>query len=46
MGYPFDRVPRPGVDSLEQFVKNLPNMKIQDVSIVHSDRTVVKTQDQ
>lgn len=35
MGYPFDRVPRSGVDSLNNFLT--PNMNIQDVRIVHTD---------
>uniref|UniRef100_A0A336MA48 CSON014281 protein n=1 Tax=Culicoides sonorensis TaxID=179676 RepID=A0A336MA48_CULSO len=35
MGYPFDRVPRSGVDTLLNFLT--PNMKVQDVRVVHSD---------
>ncbi|KAF2899092.1 hypothetical protein ILUMI_07081 [Ignelater luminosus] len=38
MGYPFDRVPRDGVDTLEKFLT--PNMRVQDVTIRHFNRTV------
>lgn len=38
MGYPFDRVARPGVDTLQQFLT--PNMRVQDVSIKFNNRTV------
>ncbi|XP_074031041.1 phenoloxidase 1 isoform X2 [Leptinotarsa decemlineata] len=37
MGYPFDRQPRNGVDTLQQFLT--PNMRVQDVSIRFSNRT-------
>jgi hypothetical protein len=38
MGYPFDRLPRAGVERLSQFLT--PNMRVQDVKIVHdSNRT-------
>ena len=38
MGYPFDRLPRTGVRSLEQFLT--PNMIIQDVDIIHSNKII------
>lgn len=38
MGYPFDRMPRDGVDTLQQFLT--PNMRVQDVRIQFFDRTV------
>lgn len=31
MGYPFDRMPREGVDTLRQFLT--PNMRVQEVNI-------------
>ncbi|XP_050307530.1 phenoloxidase 1-like [Anthonomus grandis grandis] len=37
MGYPFDRMPRNGVDTLQQFLT--PNMRVQDVTIQFQDRT-------
>ncbi|XP_049822108.1 phenoloxidase 1-like [Aethina tumida] len=37
MGYPFDRLPRRGVDSLEQFLTG--NMRVQDVAIRFENRT-------
>ncbi|XP_066260110.1 phenoloxidase 1 [Euwallacea similis] len=37
MGYPFDRMPRNGVDTLQQFLT--PNMRVQDVSIHFENRT-------
>ncbi|XP_030760912.1 phenoloxidase 1-like [Sitophilus oryzae] len=37
MGYPFDRMPRDGVDTLQQFLT--PNMRVQDISIVFENRT-------
>ncbi|XP_071448698.1 phenoloxidase 2-like [Hetaerina americana] len=37
MGYPFDRVPRTGVDTLQQFLT--PNMIVSDVCIVFCDIT-------
>ncbi|XP_030368851.1 uncharacterized protein LOC115619960 [Scaptodrosophila lebanonensis] len=40
MGYPFDRIPRAGADTLVNFLT--PNMSIVDVSIRHQDRTVVR----
>ncbi|KAG5886327.1 hypothetical protein JTB14_034790 [Gonioctena quinquepunctata] len=36
MGYPFDRQPRDGVDSLQQFLT--PNMRVQDVTIKFTNR--------
>lgn len=36
MGYPFDRLARPGVGSLDQFMT--PNMGKVDVSIQFNDR--------
>ncbi|KAI7815440.1 phenoloxidase [Rhyzopertha dominica] len=38
MGYPFDRMPRDGVDTLQQFLT--PNMRVQDVSIQFTGRTL------
>ncbi|XP_025414834.1 phenoloxidase 1-like [Sipha flava] len=38
MGYPFDRVPRNGVVTLQQFLT--PNMIVQDVRIRFTNRTV------
>ncbi|KAL3272976.1 hypothetical protein HHI36_014433 [Cryptolaemus montrouzieri] len=38
MGYPFDRTPRAGVRTLQEFLT--PNMRVQDVSIHFSNRTV------
>lgn len=38
MGYPFDRMPRNGVDTLQQFLTS--NMRVQDVIIKFTDRTV------
>ena len=37
MGYPFDRAPRDGVDTLQQFLT--PNMRVQDVTIRFENRT-------
>ncbi|XP_019754719.2 phenoloxidase 1 [Dendroctonus ponderosae] len=37
MGYPFDRMPRNGVDSLQQFLTS--NMRVQDVSIQFLNKT-------
>ncbi|KAL3279080.1 hypothetical protein HHI36_016594 [Cryptolaemus montrouzieri] len=37
MGYPFDREPRDGVNTLQQFLT--PNMRVQDITIQFSDRT-------
>ncbi|XP_049822107.1 phenoloxidase 1-like [Aethina tumida] len=37
MGYPFDRLPRQGVDTLQQFLTG--NMRVQDVSIKFENRT-------
>lgn len=42
MGYPFDRQPRNGVDTLQQFLT--PNMAVQDVSIRFTDRIVARPQ--
>lgn len=39
MGYPFDRLPRDGVNTLTEFL--VPNMIVTDVTIKYSDRTVV-----
>jgi len=38
MGYPFDRMPRDGVNTLKDFLT--PNMLVQDVSIKFTNRTV------
>nr|ALJ76679.1 pro-phenol oxidase subunit 1 [Epicauta chinensis] len=38
MGYPFDRAPRPGVDTLQQFLT--PNMRVQDVVLQFNNRTI------
>lgn len=38
MGFPFDRLPRSGVDRLVNFLT--PNMSIVDVNIRHENRTV------
>ena len=40
MGYPFDRLPRNGADTMNQFL--MPNMRTQDVSIVFNDRTTIR----
>lgn len=40
MGYPFDREPRNGVNTLREFLT--PNMMTQNVSIRFTDRTVVR----
>ncbi|KAF7284741.1 hypothetical protein GWI33_021611 [Rhynchophorus ferrugineus] len=37
MGYPFDRMPRDGVDTLQQFLTS--NMRVQDVAIQFENRT-------
>lgn len=37
MGYPFDRMPRDGVDTLQQFLTS--NMRVQDVSIQFQNKT-------
>ncbi|XP_026816301.1 phenoloxidase 1-like [Rhopalosiphum maidis] len=42
MGYPFDRTPRDGVVTLQQFLT--PNMAVQDVRIRFSNRTVAPLQ--
>lgn len=39
MGYPFDRMGRTGVETLEEFLT--PNMAIQDVTIRFSGQTVL-----
>ncbi|CAG9811779.1 unnamed protein product [Chironomus riparius] len=36
MGYPFDRLGRQGADTLASFMT--PNMKVQEVTIIHNDR--------
>jgi Hemocyanin, ig-like domain len=41
MGYPFDRLPRTGVDTLQKFLT--PNMGVQNVSIRFNDITVDNT---
>uniref|UniRef100_A0A1B6ERM2 Tyrosinase copper-binding domain-containing protein n=1 Tax=Cuerna arida TaxID=1464854 RepID=A0A1B6ERM2_9HEMI len=38
MGYPFDRLPRDGVNTLTEFLT--PNMLVTDVTIRYTDRTV------
>lgn len=38
MGFPFDRMPREGVRTLQQFLTS--NMRVQDVVIHHENRTV------
>lgn len=40
MGFPFDRLARPGVDRLQQFLT--PNMATVRCNIVHTDRTEVR----
>ncbi|XP_044739629.1 phenoloxidase 1-like isoform X2 [Chrysoperla carnea] len=40
MGFPFDREPRNGVNTLNEFLT--PNMHVQDVSIRFTDRTIVR----
>jgi tyrosinase len=42
MGFPFDRIPRKGVDELSSFVT--PNMMFRECLIVFEDRTVVRTE--
>lgn len=42
MGYPFDRTPRDGVVTLQQFLT--PNMVTQDVRIRFTNRTVAPLQ--
>jgi len=42
MGYPFDRTPRDGVVTLQQFLT--PNMAVQDVRIRFANRTVAPLQ--
>lgn len=37
MGYPFDRMPRTGVDTLQDFLT--PNMRVIDCSITFNNRT-------
>ncbi|XP_049851220.1 phenoloxidase 1-like isoform X2 [Schistocerca gregaria] len=36
MGFPFDRMPRPGVDTLQQFLT--PNMRVQEVKIRFTEK--------
>lgn len=36
MGFPFDRFPATGVDTLAQFIT--PNMRVQDVTVKFTDR--------
>jgi tyrosinase len=38
MGFPFDRNGRQGADTVSKFLT--PNMRVQDISIVFTDRTV------
>lgn len=38
MGFPFDRVPRDGVDTLQEFLT--PNMRVQDMVIQHNNRVL------
>lgn len=40
MGYPFDRQPRTGVNTLQQFLT--PNMRVRDVNLVFEDKTFKK----
>ncbi|KAF2893372.1 hypothetical protein ILUMI_12800 [Ignelater luminosus] len=40
MGYPFDRLPRDGVQVLEHFLT--PNMRVQTVSIRFTNRTILR----
>ncbi|KAJ8926016.1 hypothetical protein NQ315_009871 [Exocentrus adspersus] len=40
MGYPFDRQPRDGVNSLQEFLT--PNMRVQDVTIKFNNRVFQK----
>lgn len=40
MGYPFDREPRNGVNTLREFLT--PNMATQNVQIRFTDRTEVR----
>jgi len=42
MGYPFDRTPRDGVVTLQQFLTT--NMVVQDVRIRFTNRTVAPLQ--
>ncbi|CAH2007165.1 unnamed protein product [Acanthoscelides obtectus] len=42
MGYPFDRQPRDGVDTLQQFLT--PNMRVQDCTITFSNRVFRRDQ--
>ena len=42
MGYPFDRLPRSGADTMNQFLT--PNMRTQDVSIVFNNRVTTRNQ--
>ncbi|KAF7269759.1 hypothetical protein GWI33_017215 [Rhynchophorus ferrugineus] len=37
MGYPFDRMPRDGVETLQQFLT--PNMRVQDVNLLFENKT-------
>ncbi|GLV34925.1 Prophenoloxidase 2 [Carabus blaptoides fortunei] len=38
MGFPFDRMPPQGVDTLQQYLH--PNMRVQDITITFTERTV------
>lgn len=38
MGFPFDRQPRDGVETLQEFLT--PNMKVTDCKIIFTDQTV------
>lgn len=40
MGFPFDRLPKKGVDNLEQFLTR--NMFASDIIIRHENRTVLR----
>ncbi|CAG9825513.1 unnamed protein product [Phaedon cochleariae] len=42
MGYPFDRQPRDGVDTLAQFLT--PNMRVRDVTVRFENKTFRRTQ--
>ncbi|XP_026465404.1 phenoloxidase 2-like [Ctenocephalides felis] len=42
MGFPFDRPPPNGVDTLASLVQSLPNMVVKDVVVQFTDRSVVR----
>lgn len=43
MGFPFDRMPREGVHTLQQFLT--PNMKVGDFKIVFTDRVILRDEE-